>query len=431
MSLAVALFAQLQRLCARTNYFALDMSNTGEKHCSVVGCKLSDWGSGEALAPVVSAKLNSSGILFKPDPYVELSVDGGVPVKTEYSKSTCNPKWDEQFPVLVTPYSKLHFRVFNHNSLMKDALLGEGCLELYHVLEKADGKCVGTGSQASPWSSTSTMVIRMDNSGGEAGSWLTATETFSEGASGQQSRQRRTGVPASPCGRASRTTPAAGAAAGAGPAGTPPAAASGASTDEEQLPPGWEVRYDQFNRKYYVDHNTRSTTWERPQPLPPGKRKALSFKEKIEILRKVDEDSKKKHADMVKELGIAPSTLCTIVGQREVILKNAQYFGANVKQAKTATHVKLEDVLLTWFREATAGDVSMVGKVLHEKVGNVALSFGIVNFKASGGWLHRFKERHGLVYTVVSGEGNKVEEWQVNDWLNTLLALISDYTPCM
>lgn len=400
----------------------------------------------ELNVTVVSAKLNSSGILFKPDPYVELSVDGGVPVKTEYSKSTCNPKWDEQFPVLVTPYSKLHFRVFNHNSLMKDALLGEGCLELYHVLEKADGKLdkvpqplelscgskpgrsysylltildgmnidmswyppkeglatahprreapkssssgsihqqhngsvsghmtvvndqsdhgsrqwgtpagarnrgrkshnsseapvttaaavplsssaaeaagngptssdqplrqstqssasssgnsrpegtsqgahfampssssaaveessqlgVGTGSQASPWSSTSTMVIRMDNSGGEAGSWWAATETSSEGASGQQSRQRRTGVPASPCGRASRTTPAAGAAAGAGPAGTPPAAASGASTDEEQLPPGWEVRYDQFNRKYYVDHNTRSTTWERPQPLPPG-----------------------------------------------------------------------------------------------------------------------------------------------------------------
>ncbi len=25
-----------------------------------------------------------------------------------------------------------------------------------------------------------------------------------------------------------------------------------------------------LRRKYYVDHNSRSTTWERPQPLPPG-----------------------------------------------------------------------------------------------------------------------------------------------------------------
>jgi hypothetical protein len=36
---------------------------------------------------------------------------------------------------------------------------------------------------------------------------------------------------------------------------------------EEPLPPGWEMRFDQYGRRYYVDHNTRSTTWERPQPL--------------------------------------------------------------------------------------------------------------------------------------------------------------------
>ncbi|KAK8787357.1 hypothetical protein V5799_022869 [Amblyomma americanum] len=130
---------------------------------------------------------------------------------------------------------------------------------------------VGSGSQPSPWSSTSTMVIRMDNSGGEAGARWAASEPSSEGASVQQSRLRRTGVPASPCGRPSRAAPAAGTATGTGPtAGTPSTAAAGTSADEEQLPPGWEVRYDQFNRKYYVDHNTRSTTWERPQPLPPG-----------------------------------------------------------------------------------------------------------------------------------------------------------------
>uniref|UniRef100_A0A8C5BSU9 E3 ubiquitin-protein ligase n=1 Tax=Gadus morhua TaxID=8049 RepID=A0A8C5BSU9_GADMO len=33
---------------------------------------------------------------------------------------------------------------------------------------------------------------------------------------------------------------------------------------------GWEQRKDPHGRTYYVDHNTRTTTWERPQPLPPG-----------------------------------------------------------------------------------------------------------------------------------------------------------------
>ena len=30
------------------------------------------------------------------------------------------------------------------------------------------------------------------------------------------------------------------------------------------------MRYDNYGRRYYVDHNNRCTTWERPQPLPPG-----------------------------------------------------------------------------------------------------------------------------------------------------------------
>lgn len=30
------------------------------------------------------------------------------------------------------------------------------------------------------------------------------------------------------------------------------------------------MRLDRQGRVYYVDHNTKTTTWERPEPLPPG-----------------------------------------------------------------------------------------------------------------------------------------------------------------
>ena len=32
---------------------------------------------------------------------------------------------------------------------------------------------------------------------------------------------------------------------------------------EKPLPAGWEMRCDVYGRRYYVDHNTRSTSWER------------------------------------------------------------------------------------------------------------------------------------------------------------------------
>lgn len=48
------------------------------------------------------------------------------------------------------------------------------------------------------------------------------------------------------------------------------AAAQQNQVDDEPLPAGWEMRVDKYGRRYYVDHNTRSTYWEKPQPLPAG-----------------------------------------------------------------------------------------------------------------------------------------------------------------
>lgn len=47
--------------------------------------------------------------------------------------------------------------------------------------------------------------------------------------------------------------------------------ATNTSTFEDQqgrLPPGWERRVDNLGRTYYVDHNTRTTTWTRPSYIP-------------------------------------------------------------------------------------------------------------------------------------------------------------------
>ncbi|XP_013386514.1 E3 ubiquitin-protein ligase HECW2 [Lingula anatina] len=35
---------------------------------------------------------------------------------------------------------------------------------------------------------------------------------------------------------------------------------------EPSLPPGWEARVDSHGRIFYIDHNTRTTTWQRPSP---------------------------------------------------------------------------------------------------------------------------------------------------------------------
>ena len=50
---------------------------------------------------VCNAKLSSQGGMFttKPDAYLELSVDGQPPRKTDTVKKTWNPTWNDHFTV--------------------------------------------------------------------------------------------------------------------------------------------------------------------------------------------------------------------------------------------------------------------------------------------------------------------------------------------
>ena len=86
-------------------------------------------------------RINASTGLLKPNPYVEVTVDGKPPKKTEIAKSTYQPRWNESITPLVTPYSKILFRLYDHSTFKKDALLGEHTLNLFNVLKTREGKC--------------------------------------------------------------------------------------------------------------------------------------------------------------------------------------------------------------------------------------------------------------------------------------------------
>ncbi|KAJ8313203.1 hypothetical protein KUTeg_009244 [Tegillarca granosa] len=82
---------------------------------------------------VQSAKITGTGGVFssKPDPFVELSVDGQPPRKTEAGKKTTTPKWDEDFTILVTPYSKIDIKIMSQNTIRAPSLLGQTVVELH------------------------------------------------------------------------------------------------------------------------------------------------------------------------------------------------------------------------------------------------------------------------------------------------------------
>ncbi|XP_072306588.1 NEDD4-like E3 ubiquitin-protein ligase WWP1 [Eucyclogobius newberryi] len=96
-------------------------------------------GTSQLHAIVSCAKIKRKKSLFGAAIYVEASVDGESR-RTAKSHSSSSPKWDERLTLNVTPHSQLDFKVWSHNTLKADALLGKASLDLMQALEQHDRK---------------------------------------------------------------------------------------------------------------------------------------------------------------------------------------------------------------------------------------------------------------------------------------------------
>uniref|UniRef100_A0A8C4E0S6 E3 ubiquitin-protein ligase n=1 Tax=Dicentrarchus labrax TaxID=13489 RepID=A0A8C4E0S6_DICLA len=262
---------------------------------------------------VLSAKLKENKKnWFGPSPYVEVTVDGQSK-KTEKCNNTHSPKWKQPLTVIVTPFSKLVFRVWSHQTLKSDVLLGMATLDVSDTLKSNDMKIsevvqtlqlcadrdqsdvVGDlsvcldGMTVDPEmfataeadhhseSQQSHKPERMSSPSGQRSVNSTGSPSVSSGSS-RPLRPPRPSRPPPPTPRRPTSSP--------GQTYVLLLDTFHVSTGGKQkstvhhylmssilLPLfyfRWEQRVDQNGRLYFVDHVEKRTTWERPEPLPPG-----------------------------------------------------------------------------------------------------------------------------------------------------------------
>uniref|UniRef100_A0A8C7RE92 HECT-type E3 ubiquitin transferase n=1 Tax=Oncorhynchus mykiss TaxID=8022 RepID=A0A8C7RE92_ONCMY len=240
---------------------------------------------------VLSAKLKENKKnWFGPSPYVEVAVDDQSK-KTEKCNNTHTPKWKQSLTVIVTPFSKLIFRVWSHQTLKADFLLGVATLDMSETLKSNDMKLsevvqilqlcsdqdntdvVGDlsicldGVQVDPETFASTFgdVIPARSSRDTSPS-SDSTEDWVIIPNGHEINC--TGSPAPSPGGSKSTRPPR-------PARPPPP-----TPRRPAASPGWHhakkgprhtlQRVDQNGRMYYVDHIEKRTSWNRPDSLPSG-----------------------------------------------------------------------------------------------------------------------------------------------------------------
>ena len=102
------------------------------------------------------------------------------------------------------------------------------------------------------------------------------------------------------------------------------------------------------------------------------KRKYITVSDKLNVLKLVKESGNKKRVDIAKELGIAPSTLNSLVAKATEIEESAHVFGVLTNE-RIGLHIKggklerLENCVLQRFQQHRAEGIPTAGPVVCEK----------------------------------------------------------------
>lgn len=189
-----------------------------------------------------------------PDPFAVLTVDGEQTKTTGAVKRTLNPYWNESFVVNVTESSMIAIQIFDQRKFKKkdQGFLGVMNIRIGDVLDlhidnseemltrelkKSNDNLVVNGKLIFTLSTDITHTST--NSRGNQRASISYAQT---NGTNDLNRLQIAGASSS----------------------HPNNASTNNISGPNSLPDGWEQREDNLGRVYYVDHNTRSTTWVRP-----------------------------------------------------------------------------------------------------------------------------------------------------------------------
>ena len=164
--------------------------------------------------------------------------------------------------------------------------------------------------------------------------------------------------------------------------------------------------------------------------MPGTKRKRtdLSLNDKVKLIKSSDGKPVRKIAD---EFGIGKSAVSNILRQKEAIL-NEFNEAENVDRKRSSGQSQYKDlnkVVLAWFTRVRSQNIPVSGPLLQEKACEFAKQLGLDNFKASNGWLDRFKNNNSIKCQTLSGEGASVDNATVTDWTQKLNTITEGYEP--
>jgi predicted DNA-binding protein YlxM (UPF0122 family) len=158
----------------------------------------------------------------------------------------------------------------------------------------------------------------------------------------------------------------------------------------------------------------------------------LTLSEKVELIRENEENvSYRTLADNYK---ISIGSVSNIIKRKAEYIENYEQNQNSAKKRnfRNELNQQLDEKVYEWFVTQRSKNIPISGPLIQEKARQIRQQIDPENaddFKASNGWLEKFRIRHGIQYRILSGESAAVDVSIVDEWRNRLSSIIDKYDP--
>ena len=168
--------------------------------------------------------------------------------------------------------------------------------------------------------------------------------------------------------------------------------------------------------------------------MATAKRNDLPLKRKYEVIKTAEREPKLGVRKLALRFGCGKTQISTILKNKEAV---REFYESNAsdslcqvrKRNRKSEYADLNDTLYQWYQLCVKKNIYPDGSLLAEKAVMIAEILGHENFKASNGWLHRWKVRNNIKQRAISGESGDVRTDTDESWKERLPEIVQGYKP--
>jgi len=99
---------------------------------------------------------------------------------------------------------------------------------------------------------------------------------------------------------------------------------------------------------------------------------------------------------------VAANHIQSILAKKDEILEHySANKNAHCKRARLSQLKNVDEAMYEWYQKARSKNIPVTGPMLQEKAKRATEELGDAAFKASNGWLDRFKKRYNITSKVI------------------------------